>query len=136
MLALILALAVSVAMMLRRGHIPGTAAGPSRRIIGITIISFVAIMFHPTKLDTPFRGVHWAGRIAGALAAVAVAPAVMRRGVIDGVRRGGAVHHRTRVRQRQRLVVRSTFGVPWSNQMPEFRLGFGPSCSACRWPHW
>lgn len=48
-LALVLALAVSVAMSLRKGRIPGTAAGPSRRIIGITIISFLAMMFTPTK---------------------------------------------------------------------------------------
>lgn len=48
-LALILALAVVVAMSLRKRRIPGTAAGPSRRIIGIAIISFLAMMFTPTK---------------------------------------------------------------------------------------
>ncbi|WP_139803300.1 arabinosyltransferase domain-containing protein, partial [Mycobacterium avium] len=48
-LALVLALGVTVAMSLRKGRIPGTATGPSRRIVGITIISFVAMMFTPTK---------------------------------------------------------------------------------------
>src|SRR3954454_17723589 len=48
-LTLLLALAVSVAMALRKGRIPGTSLGPSRRIVGITIISFLAMMFTPTK---------------------------------------------------------------------------------------
>jgi arabinosyltransferase C len=124
-LALILALAVSVAMMLRRGHIPGTAAGPSRRIIGITIISFVAIMFTPTKWTHHFGVFAGLAGSLGALAAVAVAPAVMRS-------------------RRNRMVFAalvlfvtalsfasvngwwyvSNFGVPWPNQFPEYRLGF------------
>jgi arabinosyltransferase C len=124
-LALIVALAVSVAMVLRRGHIPGTAAGPSRRIIGITIISFVAIMFTPTKWTHHFGVFAGLAGSLGALAAVAVAPAVMRS-------------------RRNRWVFAaavlfitawafasvngwwyvSNFGVPWSNQMPAFRLGF------------
>src|SRR6202042_443372 len=67
-LALLVALAVSVAMTLRKGRIPGTAAGPSRRIIGITIISFIAMMFTPTKWTHHF-GV-FAG-LAGSLGALA-----------------------------------------------------------------
>ena len=106
-LTLLLALAVSVAMSLRKGRIPGTAAGPSRRIIGITIISFLAMMFTPTKWTHHF-GV-FAG-LAGSLGALA-AVAVDRRGddvppQPHDVRRRGAVHDRVVVRQRQRLVVR------------------------------
>ncbi len=124
-LALIVALAVSIAMMLRRGHIPGTAAGPSRRIVGITVISFVAIMFTPTKWTHHFGVFAGLAGSLGALAAVAVAPAVMRS-------------------RRNRWVFAaavlfitawafasvngwwyvSNFGVPWSNQMPAFKLGF------------
>ena len=124
-LALIVALAVTVAMMLRRGHIPGTAAGPSRRIIGVTVISFVAIMFTPTKWTHHFGVFAGLAGSLGALAAVAVAPAVMRS-------------------RRNRMVFAavvlfvtalafasvngwwyvSNFGVPWSNQFPEWRLGF------------
>ena len=125
MLALIVALAVSIAMMLRRGHIPGTAAGPARRIVGITVISFFAIMFTPTKWTHHFGVFAGLAGSLGALAAVAVAPAVMRS-------------------RRNRWVFAaavlfitawafasvngwwyvSNFGVPWSNQMPEFKLGF------------
>src|SRR5260370_11487403 len=54
-LTLLLALAISVAMALRKGRIPGTAAGPSRRIIGMTIISFLAMMFSPTQWTHHFR---------------------------------------------------------------------------------
>lgn len=124
-LALVLAMAVSVAMMLRRGHIPGTAAGPSRRIIGITVISFIAIMFTPTKWTHHFGVFAGLAGSLGALAAVAVLPTAMRS-------------------RRNRMVFASTvlfvmalafasvngwwyvsnFGVPWSNQFPAWRLGF------------
>lgn len=124
-LALVLALTVSIVMMLRRGHIPGTAAGPSRRIIGITVISFIAIMFTPTKWTHHFGVFAGLAGSLGALAAVAVLPAAMRS-------------------RRNRMVFAaavlfvmalsfasvngwwyvSNFGVPWSNQFPEWKLGF------------
>lgn len=124
-LVLIVALAVAVAAMLRRGHIPGTAAGPSRRIIGITIISFLAIMFTPTKWTHHFGVFAGLAGSLGALAAVAVSPAVMRS------RRNRAVFAAVVL-----FVVAlsfasvngwwyvSNFGVPWGNQFPEWRLGF------------
>jgi len=124
-LALIVALAVSVAVMLRRGHIPGTAVGPSRRIIGITVISFVAIMFTPTKWTHHFGVFAGLAGSLGALAAVAVAPAVMR-----------SKRNRWMFAAAVLFITALAFasvngwwyvanyGVPWSNQMPEFRLGF------------
>ena len=138
-LALLLALAVSVAMSLRKGRIPGTAAGPSRRIIGITIISFLAMMFTPTKWTHHF-GV-FAG-LAGSLGALA-AVAVTRCGDAlaaqpHDVRRRGAVRDRAVVRQRQRLVVR----VQLRCAVVELRSRSGtsaspPSCSGCRcWRCW
>src|SRR5882757_2545429 len=77
-LALILALGITVAMSLRKGRIPGTAAGPSRRIVGITIISFVAIMFTPTKWTHHFGVFAGLAGSLGALAAVAVTSVAMR----------------------------------------------------------
>ena len=77
-LTLLLALAVSVAMSLRKGRIPGTAAGPSRRIIGITIISFLAMMFTPTKWTHHFGVFAGLAGSLGALAAVAVTAAAMK----------------------------------------------------------
>ena len=124
-LALIVALAVSIAMMLRRGHIPGTAAGPSRRIIGITVISFVAIMATPTKWTHHFGVFAGLAGSVGALAAIAVAPAVMRS------RRNrwlfaAAVLFITALSfaSVNGWWYVSNFGVPWSNQMPAFKLGF------------
>ena len=109
-LALLVALAVVIAMALRKGRIPGTAAGPSRRIIGITVISFLAMMFTPDQVDAPLRRVRRTGRLArctgrrggdGGGDEVAAQP--------RGVRRAGAVHDRAVVRERQRLLVRVEF---------------------------
>lgn len=124
-LALLVALAVSVAMMLRRGHIPGTAAGPSRRIIGITIISFLAMMFTPTKWTHHFGVFAGLAGSLGALAAVAVAPHVLRsrrnRAVFTSVVLFITALSFASVNGWWYV---SSFGVPWSNQFPEWRLGF------------
>ena len=77
-LALVLALAITVAMSLRKGRIPGTAAGPSRRIVGITIISFLAMMWTPTKWTHHFGVFAGLAGPLGALAAVAVTSMAMR----------------------------------------------------------
>ncbi|GBE64132.1 putative arabinosyltransferase C [Mycobacterium sp. MFM001] len=124
-LALLVALAVSVAMSLRKGRIPGTAAGPSRRIIGITIISFIAMMFTPTKWTHHFGVFAGLAGSLGALAAVAVTAAAMR-----------SRRNRTMFAALVLFVVAlsfasvngwwyvSNFGVPWSNAFPEWRFGF------------
>ena len=124
-LTLLLALAVSVAMSLRKGRIPGTAAGPSRRIIGITIISFLAMMFTPTKWTHHFGVYAGLAGSLGALAAVAVTAAAMRS------RRNRAMFAATVlfVMALSFATVNgwwyvSNFGVPWSNQFPEWRFGF------------
>ena len=124
-LALLVALAVAVAMALRKGRIPGTAAGPTRRIIGITIISFIAMMFTPTKWTHHFGVFAGLAGSLGALAAVAVTTSAMTS------RRNRAMF--------AALVLFMTalsfasvngywyvanFGVPWSNSFPEFKFGF------------
>jgi arabinosyltransferase C len=159
-LALIVALAVSMAMSLRKGRIPGTAAGPSRRIIGITIISFIAMMFTPTKWTHHFGVFAGLAGSLGALATVAVAASVMR-----------SRRNRTLFAALVLFVTAlsfasvngywyvSNFGVPWSNSFPQFHFGFttmllglcvltllvaawfhfssrhtGPTATAGRWP--
>jgi arabinosyltransferase C len=124
-LALVLALAISVAMSLRKGRIPGTAAGPSRRIVGITIISFLAMMFTPTKWTHHFGVFAGLAGSLGALAAVAVT--------------GTAMHSRRNRTMFAAVVLFlmalsfasvngwwyvSNFGVPWSNAFPHYRYGF------------
>lgn len=124
-LALLVALAVTVAMMLRRGHIPGTATGPSRRIVGITIVSFLAMMLTPTKWTHHF-GVFagLAGSVA-ALATIAVTPHVLRS------RRNRAVFAAVVLFVTALSFASvngwwyvSNFGVPWANEMPQWRIGF------------
>ncbi len=125
LLALLVALAVSVAMTLRKGRIPGTAAGPSRRIIGITVISFIAMMFTPTKWTHHFGVFAGLAGSLGALAAVAVTAAAMR-----------SRRNRTLFAVVVLFTVAlsfasvngwwyvSNFGVPWSNAFPQWHFGF------------
>jgi arabinosyltransferase C len=124
-LTLLLALAVSVAMGLRRGRIPGTAAGPSRRIIGITIISFLAMMFTPTKWTHHFGVFAGLAGSLGALAAIAVTAAAMRS------RRNRTVFTAAVLFMMALSFASvngwwyvSNFGVPWSNQFPQWHFGF------------
>ena len=124
-LALLVALAVTVAMMLRRGHIPGTATGPSRRIVGITIVSFLAMMLTPTKWTHHFGVFAGLAASLGALATIAVTPHVLRS------RRNRAVFAAVVLFVTALSFASvngwwyvSNFGVPWSNAMPAFRIGF------------
>jgi arabinosyltransferase C len=124
-LALLLALAVSVAMSLRKGRIPGTAAGPSRRIIGITIIAFLMMMFTPTKWTHHFGVFAGLAGPLGALAAVAVTAVAMR-----------SRRNRTIFAAAVLFITAlsfasvngwwyvSNFGVPWSNAFPAYKFGF------------
>ena len=124
-LTLLLSLAVAVAMSLRKGRIPGTALGPSRRIIGITIISFLVMMFTPTKWTHHFGVFAGLAGSLGALAAVAVSAAAMR-----------SRRNRTMFAAAVLFITAlsfatvngwwyvSNFGVPWSNSFPEYKFGF------------
>lgn len=124
-LTLLLALVVSVAMTLRKGRIPGTARGPSQRIIGITVISILAMMFTPTKWTHHFGVFAGLAGSLGALAAVAISAAAMRsprnRAIFTA-----AVLFLTAL---SFATVNgwwyvSNFGVPWSNSFPEWKFGF------------
>lgn len=121
-LALILALAIAVAISLRKGRIPGTAAGPSRRIIGITIISFLAMMFTPTKWTHHFGVFAGLAGSLGALAAVAVTGAAMRsrrnRTVFAAVVLFVMAMSFASVNGWWYV---SNFGVPWANSFPKWR---------------
>ena len=124
-LALLLALAVAVAMALRKGRIPGTAAGPSGRIIGITVISFLAMMFTPTKWTHHFGVFAGLAGSLGALAAVAVSAAAMR-----------SRRNRTLFTAAVLFITAlsfasvngwwyvSNFGVPWANMFPKYHVAF------------
>jgi len=121
----LLSLAVSVAMSLRKGRIPGTALGPSRRIVGVTIISFLAMMFTPTKWTHHFGVFAGLAGSLGALAAVAVTAAAMRS------RRNRAMFAAAVLFVMALSFASvngwwyvSNFGVPWSNQLPEWHFGF------------
>ncbi|MDT5255906.1 MAG: arabinosyltransferase, partial [Mycobacterium sp.] len=124
-LALVLALGITVAMSLRKGRIPGTAAGPSRRIVGITIISFLAMMFTPTKWTHHFGVFAGLAGPLGALAAVAVMSAAMRsrrnRTVFAAVVLFLVALSFASVNGWWYV---SNFGVPWSNSFPAWHYAF------------
>ncbi len=124
-LALVLALGISVAMSLRKGRIPGTAVGPSRRIVGITIISFLAMMFTPTKWTHHFGVFAGLAGSLGALAAVAVTAAAMRsrrnRTVFAAVVLFLVALSFASVNGWWYV---SNFGVPWSNSFPQWHYAF------------
>jgi arabinosyltransferase C len=124
-LALVLALGITVAMSLRKGRIPGTAAGPSRRIVGITIISFVAMMFTPTKWTHHFGVFAGLAGPLGALAAVAVTSVAMRsrrnRTVFAAVVLFLVALSFASVNGWWYV---SNFGVPWSNSFPAWNYAF------------
>lgn len=69
---------VILAILRRGGQIPGTAQGPARRIVGITLGAMALMTFVPTKWTHHF-GIY-AGLAASVaiVTAVAVAPAVLR----------------------------------------------------------
>lgn len=130
-LALVLALGITVAMSLRKGRIPGTAAGPSRRIVGITIISFLAMMWTPTKWTHHFGVFAGLAGSLGALAAVAVTSVAMRsrrnRTVFAAVVLFLVALSFASVNGWWYV---SNFGVPWSNSFPQWHYGFATALLA------
>ncbi|MFD4369025.1 arabinosyltransferase domain-containing protein [Rhodococcus sp. NPDC058521] len=75
---MLLCVVLCVMLILRKGRIPGTAIGPSRRILGIVFASLLLMIFTPTKWTHHF-GVYagLAGSVA-VLAAVGVSAASIR----------------------------------------------------------
>ncbi|MGW6695703.1 arabinosyltransferase domain-containing protein [Rhodococcus sp. NPDC054953] len=69
---------VIVAILRRGGQIPGTAQGPSRRIVGITLGAMVLMMFAPTKWTHHFGIYAGLAASVAVVAAIAVSPVVLR----------------------------------------------------------
>lgn len=77
-LAMILGMVVSAAVLIRKSRIPGTAIGPSRRIVGITFASLVFLMFTPTKWTHHFGVFAGLAAALAAIAAIAASQSAMR----------------------------------------------------------
>ena len=70
---LLVGLVVCGAMLLRKNHIPGTALGPTRRLVGVAFASLLLLMFTPTKFTHHFGVFAGFGAAVGAVVAIAVA---------------------------------------------------------------
>mgnify|MGYP003112882278 CR=1 FL=1 len=120
-LLMLMCLALVSAVMLRRGRIPGAAAGPSRRLIGVIAGSLLFLVFTPTKWT------HHFGVFAGLAGALAVLAVIALRSSTVSLRRS-----RWLVGAALCLVVGlstatnntwwyvSDYGIPFSDTFPEF----------------
>lgn len=77
-LLIILCLVTCLVVLLRRGRIPGAALGPSRRLIGTTIVSFALLALTPTKWTHHFGAFAALGGSLAALTALATSASVLR----------------------------------------------------------
>lgn len=77
-LLLLLSLGTCLAVLLRRGSIPGAALGPSRRLIGVTAVSLALIALTPTKWTHHFGAFASLGAALAALTALATSTVVLR----------------------------------------------------------
>jgi arabinosyltransferase C len=77
-LLVILCLAVCLVVLLRRRSIRGAASGPSSRLIGTTMMSFVVLALTPTKWTHHFGAFAALGSSLAALTALASSATVLR----------------------------------------------------------
>ena len=77
-LLVILCLATCVVVLLRRGQIRGAALGPSRRLLAVTGMSFLALALTPTKHTHHFGIFAAVGGALAALTALATSSTVLR----------------------------------------------------------
>ena len=73
-----LCLLTCLVVLLRRGKIPGAALGPSRRLIGTTVLSFGVLALTPTKWTHHFGAFAALGGSMAALTALATSASVLR----------------------------------------------------------
>ncbi len=76
-LLVFLCLATCAVVLLRRGNIPGAALGPSRRLLGISALSFVVLALAPTKHTHHFGMLVAIGGPLAALTALATGTTVL-----------------------------------------------------------
>lgn len=77
-LLLLLCLGTCLAVLLRRGSIPGAGLGPSRRLIGTAALSLALIALTPTKWTHHFGAFASLGAALAALTALATSTVVLR----------------------------------------------------------
>ncbi len=77
-LVLVLSLLATLAVLLRRKHIPGIARGPVWRLVAATLLTILLLSFTPTKWTVQFGVYTGLGAALAAVAAVVMAQQVRR----------------------------------------------------------
>ncbi len=126
-LLLFLCLGTCLAVLLRRGGIPGAGLGPSRRLIGTVGVSLFVIALTPTKWTHHFGAFASVGAALAALTALATSASVLRSArnrwwFLSGLL---AILALASTGLNAPWYV-SQFGVPWFDKPPSFR-GFQAS---------
>ncbi|MBB1019924.1 arabinosyltransferase [Dietzia sp. E1] len=77
-LTMFLSLITCAAILFRKGHVPGVAIGPARRIVGLAAISIAFMALNPTKWTHHFGAFATIGAALAALVTMAVLPTATR----------------------------------------------------------
>jgi arabinosyltransferase C len=118
-LLLVLCLAASAVVLLRRGKIRGAALGPSRRMLAVAALCFVVLAVTPTKHTHHFGILAGVGAVVAALTALATSAAVLRsRRNRAGFFAGLMVICAFSVTGTNSWWYVSGWGVPWFNRAP------------------
>lgn len=78
MVLLVLCIATCVCLLIRRRQLPGTGLGPSRRLVGTSVVAMVLLAFTPTKWTHHFGAFASLAAAMAALTVVATSPTVLR----------------------------------------------------------
>lgn len=122
---MIAAVVAATAVLLRRHGIPGLAAGPTRRLLGVTAGAMVLMMFTPTKWTHHFGVFAGLAACVAAVLVVAIGPTVLRSRRNHALATAAAAFLMALVlTSRNGYWYVSTWGVPWFDKAPSVH-GFG-----------
>lgn len=120
-LLIFLCLAVCAVMLLRRGQIRGAALGPSRRLLGMSALSFVVLALTPTKHSHHFGIFAAVGGALAALTALATSTTVLRSRRNRSIFFAGLMFITALATTGPNAWwYVSNWGVPWFNLPPQF----------------
>lgn len=120
-LLVFLCLAVCAVVLLRRGQIRGAALGPSRRLLGMSALTFVVLALTPTKHSHHFGIFAAVGGALAALTALATSTTVLRSKRNRSIFFAGLMFVSALATTGPNAWwYVSSWGVPWDNLAPQY----------------